>query len=402
MAGKGQDSGEKTELPTPKRLRDARKKGDVAKSKDMGAAVLTLGWLLMLFFAGGTVGSRILSFASDSVARATLGNFPAALSSMGGAAVMLVAGLTALLLVPLALLGTLAEFLQIGPVMTGEKLKLSFDKMNPVEGFKRMFGKDGLVELVKTLAKALLVMTIVLLVFQSVLPEAASLLYLVNGSPTAGTGPAAAAATLNLTRTVTVQILGWTTAVFLCVAVLDRLWTKHSFIKKMKMSKYDIKKEHKQDEGDPHVKGQRRQLHQEWASSNAVVATGGSAALLVNPTHLAIALDYDALETPVPVIAAKGDGALAAAMRAEAARAGVPIIRHVGSARRLWARGEVGEIVPEDLFDVIAEIILWARRAREGTAPMEQELDDGSGRAGHPGTEGTPHASAGGLKPLGV
>ena len=391
MAGKGQDSGEKTELPTPKRLRDARKKGDVAKSKDMGAAALTVGWLLMLFFAGGAVGGRILEFASGSITRATQGDFPAALANLGWAAATLVAGLTAMLLVPLALLGTVAEFLQIGPVLTGEKLKLSFDKMNPVEGLKRMFGKDGLVELVKTLAKALLVATIALLVFQSVLPEAASLLFLVNGSPTGGTGPAAAAATLDLTRTVTVRLFGWTAAVFVCVAVLDRLWTKHSFIKKMKMSKYDIKKEHKQDEGDPHVKGQRRQLHQEWASSNAVAATAGSAALLVNPTHLAIALDYDALDTPVPVIAAKGDGALAAAMRAEAARAGVPIIRHVGSARRLWARGEVGEIVPEDLFDAIAEIILWAKRARSGSAPMEQELDDGSGRAGHPGTSSAHH-----------
>lgn len=383
MADKG-NSGDKTELPTPKRLRDARNKGDVAKSKDMGAAVLTLGWLIMLFFAGGAIGGQIVTFADDAIGRATQGDFSAALASLGWAAITLVAGITATLLVPMAVLGTLAEFLQIGPVMTGEKLKLSFDKMNPVEGLKRMFGKDGLVELVKTLAKAGLVLTIVVVVFRSVMPDATSLLYLVDGSADGGTGPGAAVATMSLTRTVTIQILGWTTAVFLCVAVLDRLWAKHSFIKKMKMSKRDIKQEHKQDEGDPHVKGARRQLHQEWASSNAVAATRGSAALLVNPTHLAIALDYDALDTPVPVIAAKGDGALAAAMRAEAARAGVPIIRHVGSARRLWARGEVGEIVPEDLFDAIAEIILWARRARDGTAPMEQELDDGTTRPAEP------------------
>ncbi len=135
--------------------------------------------------------------------------------------------------------------------------------------------------------------------------------------------------------------------------------------------------EYKDDEGDPHVKSARREMHQEWANQNAVGSAGSAAALLVNPTHLAIAIDYDAEDCPVPMIAAKGEGPLAAAMRAQAEESGVPIIRNIATARRLWARGEVGEIIPEDMFDAIAEVILWARKAKTGDAPMWNDMDDG-------------------------
>jgi type III secretion protein U len=159
------------------------------------------------------------------------------------------------------------------------------------------------------------------------------------------------------------------------VAVADWFYAKQSYIKKMKMSRRDIRQEYKDDEGDPMVKSMRREMHQEWANQNSLGATRGAAALLVNPTHIAIALDYDSEKTPVPVIAAKGAGALAAAMRAEAVTAGVPIIRNIATARTLWARGEIGEIVPQDMFDAIAAIILWAGKARNGDAPMDHDMD---------------------------
>jgi type III secretion protein U len=180
---------------------------------------------------------------------------------------------------------------------------------------------------------------------------------------------------VGLTYSLTLQFFAMVVGVFLLVGVADMIYSRHRFIKKMKMSMRDIRQEHKDDEGDPHIKAHRREMHQEWANQNAIGATGGAAALLVNPTHLAIALDYDEEDCPVPVIAAKGEGPLADAMRAEAIRNDVPIIRNIATARRLWARGEIGEIVPEDMFDAIAEIILWARKAKSGDAPMWQEMD---------------------------
>jgi type III secretion protein U len=247
--------------------------------------------------------------------------------------------------------------------------------MNPVEGLKRMFGIDGLVELVKALIKVLLVSLIVFFMIRAGYREAGQFINFAGTAPVHESGQQVAVQAINLTYSLTLQFFAMVVGVFLLVGVADYLYSRHQFIKKMKMSMRDIRQEHKDDEGDPHVKAHRREMHQEWANQNAVGVTGSSAALLVNPTHLAIALDYDEDDCPVPVIAAKGEGPIADAMRAEAMRNDVPIIRNIATARRLWARGEIGEIVPEDMFDAIAEIILWARKARNGEAPMWQEMD---------------------------
>ncbi len=374
------DGGDKTELPTPKRLQDARKKGDVAKSKDVSAAGVTLLWLIMFAMAGGYGATLIAELASQALRATTTMPFDQAMSQIGGSALRVLLILAALTLIPVAVVGTLVEGLQIGPIATTEKLKPSFDKMNPIEGLKRMFGKDGLVEMVKTLAKAAIVIFITFLMIKTVLPELGGMLVMADWTPGSGAGPIVAQQALGLTYSLTLKILGWTVLAFIGVAILDRVWTKHSFIKKMMMSMRDIKQEHKNDEGDPHIKQHRRQMHQEWANSSAVGSAGNAAALLVNPTHLAIAIDYDKENCPVPVIAAKGEGHLAAAMRAAAEDNNVPIVRHVATARKLWARGEIGEIVPEDMFDAVAEVILWAKRAREGQAPMTVELGENAAK----------------------
>lgn len=371
----GKDGADKSELPTPKKLRDARNKGDVAKSKDLGTGLLTLAWLVIFPGVSGYAASEIARLASTAIAGATTLPFDSAATTIGWDAVETLVRITFITLVPIAAVATLTEFLQIGPVLTTEKMKFGLEKLNPIEGLKRMFGKDGLFELVKTLVKVALICAITWLVFRSALSGSGQLIRMAGSSPLDGTGPAAAMATLGHTWSLTLQMLAMVVCVFLFVAVADRIYAKHSFIKKMKMSRRDIRQEHKEDEGDPQVKSLRRDLHQEWASQNTLGATRGSAALLVNPTHIAIALDYDQENCPVPVIAAKGAGALAAAMRTEAERAGVPIIRNIQTARSLWARGEIGEIVPEDMFDAIAAVILWAAKARSGEAPMWNDMD---------------------------
>jgi type III secretion protein U len=370
------DGGDKTELPTPKKLQDARKKGDVAKSKDVSAGLLTLAWLLLIIFASGFVSTEITVFFRQSIEVATAVAFAEALPKLGGQAVWLLVITTAIIFIPIAILATVAEYLQVGPMMTMEKMKPSFDKLNPVEGLKRMFGMEGLVEMVKTLIKAMLVIGIMYLMIFMAYEKAGQFLLLAGTSPVAGGGQQAAAAAIDMTYGLTIQFFVMVVVVFLFIGVADRIYSKHKFIKKMKMSMRDIRQEHKDNEGDPHIKAHRREMHQQWANQNAIGATGGAAALLVNPTHIAIALDYNETDCPVPVIAARGQGPLAAAMRAEAERAGVPIIRNIATARRLWARGEVGEIVPEDMFDAIAEIILWAKKAHSGDAPMWQDMDN--------------------------
>lgn len=371
----GKDGADKSELPTPKKLRDARKKGDVAKSKDLGTGLVTLAWLIVFLGASGYVAGEISRLATNTLAGATTLPFESAASAIGRDAAETLVRITFVTLAPIAAIAAIAEFLQIGPILTTEKMKFGLEKLNPMEGLKRMFGKDGLFELAKTLVKVALIGAIAWFVLKSALAGSSHLIRLAGTSPIDESGRTAAMASLGQTWSLTIRMLAMIVAVFLFVAVADRVYAKHSFVKKMKMSRRDIRQEHKEDEGDPQVKSMRRDLHQEWASQNMLGATRGSAALLVNPTHIAIALDYDQESCPVPVIAAKGAGALAASMRAEAERAGVPIIRNVRTARTLWARGEIGEIVPEDMFDAIAAVILWAAKARGGEAPMWHDMD---------------------------
>lgn len=378
----GNDSADKNELPTPKKLRDARKKGDVAKSKDLGTGLLTLAWMILFLAVSGYAANQLATLASETIAGATSLPFDKAATNLGWNAAATLLRITLATLVPVALLATLTEFLQVGPLVTVEKMKFGLEKMNPVEGLKRMFGKDGLFELVKTLVKAGLICAIIYLTVRTALNGAGQVVRLAGSSPIDNSGQVAAMAVLDQTYSLTLQMLAMVVAVFLFVAVADRIYAKHSFIKKMKMSRRDIKQEHKEDEGDPQVKSMRREMHQEWANQNTIGATRGSAALLVNPTHIAIALDYHQETCPVPVIAAKGMGDVAAAMRSEAERAGVPIIRNIPTARSLWARGEIGEIVPEDMFDAIAAVILWAAKAKSGDAPMWHDMDDDALPAG--------------------
>ncbi len=377
MANKN-DSGDKTELPTAKRLSDARKKGDVAKSKDISLALLTIIWLLLIALGTSYIGSMFTDFMAQTVTTATNDNFGQALRDLGWGAVMLLIKICLLVFVPVAVFATFAEYLQTGPVMTAEKMKLSLDKMNPVEGLKRMFGMDGLVEMTKTLVKVLLISLIIYFMIKRGYQGAAEFITMTATAPVPGSGAMAAKQVSAMTFSLTVQFFAMVAGVFFLVGVADHFYSRHKFIKQMKMSMRDIRQEHKDNEGDPHIKAHRREMHQEWANQNAVGAAGGAAALLVNPTHIAIALDYDETECPVPMIAGKGQGPLAAAMRAEAEANGVPIIRHIATARKLWARGEIGEIVPEDMFDAVAEIILWSKKAKAGDAPMTQTIDDSS------------------------
>lgn len=365
MADKN-DGGDKTEKPTPKRLRDARRKGDVAKSKDVGPAVGMILWFLLLLFAAGYAGGQIMVLMTDTVGTATTMPFESAAPVLGWAAFAVLVSASLLILGPASIIGVLAEFLQIGALVTTEKLKPSLDKLNPVEGFKKMFALDNLVELLKTVIKASLILTIAIIILWRSADGFISLIQTAGWSPVERHGEKVAGAMLSLMRSLTIQLFAWTCAIFLLVAAVDRFWQQHRFIKKLLMSRRDIKQEHKDNEGDPMLRAQRRQLHEEWANQNAIGAAGGANVLLTNPTHLAIALEYDPANTPVPMIAAKGEGPLAAAMRGEAERMGVPIVRNIGLARAVWAESEVGGPIPRAHFDAIAEIILWAKRARDG------------------------------------
>jgi type III secretion protein U len=354
------DGGDKTEKPTPKKLQDARKKGDVPKSKELTSTVLLIAWMGLGALVVGYASTRIADLCNSLFTIVGQGwevtGYAGAVRSLGSQSFELLLLLIAILLVPIAAIGTLIEFLQVGPIVTFEKLKPSLEKMNPVEGVKRMFSMDNLIELLKSVLKAVLLVALGYIVIKSAIPDIAALAH----APAAG-----AQAIGSVVWSLTLKLLGFTAAVFVFVAVLDIAYQRYSFTKKMMMSIRDIKQEMKDSEGDPYVKGQRKQLQQEWAQRNQTNAARNANVLLVNPTHIAIAIEYDQESCPVPTISAKGEDHVAREMREAAEEAGVPIVRNIPLARDLFARGEVGEVIPSDVFDVIAEVILWAREVRQ-------------------------------------
>ncbi|MDO5088065.1 MAG: type III secretion system export apparatus subunit SctU [Comamonadaceae bacterium] len=345
------DSGDKTEKPTPKKLKDARKKGDISKSKDVTSTAGLMTLLVLAAMALPLLGDRLAALVNASFA-VLHEPFNVALPRLGRQAVETLLMLVGLVALPVAVIGVLIEFLQAGPVLTIEKLKPKMENMNPAKGIKRVFSMDNLMELVKSILKTAVVGVIAWLTMKMLLPQLPDLVH--GGAASVGSALWNASWTL----------IAWAVGTFVLVSALDAAWQRYSFMKKMRMSMRDIRQEVKDAEGDPHVKQQRMQLQQEWAQQGASQAAAGAHVLVVNPTHVAIAIDYHRERCPVPTVTAKGEDDDALAMRRAAQEAGVPVLRNIQLARQLLADVETGDIVPAELFDLIAAVILWAQDVR--------------------------------------
>jgi len=353
---KKDEGADRTEQPTPKRLRDARKEGDVWKSREITSTATLLAWLVAGFMLVASAGRHLRELLQAMLA-APGADFAVAARDLGAQAADTLLLTTALALVPVGLAGALVEFLQAGPVLALGKVKPRLENMNPVTGVQRMFSVDNLVEVLKALAKTAALFVIGALVLRALLPQVA-VLHL----PPGRMGGEELA---RLFWEASLRLVGSALAVFVLLGALDAAWQRYSYLKKLRMSRRDIQREMKDDEGDPHVKSQRRQAHREWSQRNAAQAARDADVLIVNPTHVAIALEYDRESREVPTVSAKGEDETARAMREAAEDAGVPIVRNVELARELLAGTAEGAIVPGHLFDIVAEVIVWAREVRE-------------------------------------
>ncbi len=367
MAG-DKNAGDQTEKATPKKLRDARRKGEVAKSKDLSSTAVLVVWLIM----GAVMWRFVLSQLTAPFA-AAFGALSQpsvyGMKAVGAVAARTFVFASLALLIPAVLAGLLVEFAQAGPILTFEKMSPKLDHMNPAAGLKRMFSADNLFEAAKSLLKAAALATLVALVIASQFPALAAL-------PQGGPEGAFSALGALLFRLASTAVI-----VFALVAGADVAYQRFSFAKKMRMSKRDIRQESKESEGDPLLKGRRRQLHQEWSSRNVIEATRGATALVMNPTHVAVALSYDPEEHPAPVVTAKGLGELALRMRGAAEKEGVPVIRNIAVARALNERAVLDDVVPPDMFAAVAEVIVYARRLRAEADRRARAEESGSDAA---------------------
>lgn len=341
------EGGEKTELPTPKKERDARQKGQVARSQEVVTTISMFGTIAVISAMGGMIWSRLTTLIDQIAAIAARKE---GVSLDEGLALSWAVGvdLTLPILGAVIFLGIAANMGQFGVLTSLQALEPKMERISVLAGFKRIFSAKQLVELLKSVIK---------IVFLTVL------LYIVLGD---AIGPFVSAVSCGMecmstvTTSVMNRVLFMTAIAFVIVAVADLFWQRHSHTKSLMMSKEEIKREYKESEGDPHVKGHRKQVAMEMVMGDAPAKK--ASALVVNPTHIAIALRYKEGETPLPMVTGKGMGALAVDMRADAERAGVPIFHNIALARHLYADADINGFVPEDVFDVVAEILAWVAR----------------------------------------
>ena len=380
MAGES-TTGERTEEATPRKLREARKRGEVAKSKDVTA---TLGFAFVLALTGFGMAwgvERVATLVAEAVAVRQV-PFRALLAVQGAHAAELFVLLSAAVLVPAAAVGMLVEFMQAGPVLTIEKMRPKLEHVDPVAGVKRMFGADNLVEVVKSLFKTAVLCAVLWLVVRAALD---GLLWLPQATP---------AALVEAARSTVLRLTGYTLAIFLLVTAFDAAWQRHSFAKKQRMSIRDVRQEHKDNEGDPVMRNQRRSLHREWAQGSATAAARSATVVVVNPTHVAVALRYDPEDAPIPIVGVKGELEFAALIREAAHEAGVPVLRNEPLAWQLLRDVDEGDPVPRGLFDIVAEVVFWAQSVSASIDPAARRAESVDAVPEPPGTDLTRYAPA--------
>jgi len=341
-----EDASSKTEEPTAKKLEDARKKGDVAKTQDLPQLFSLAAVAGVILMGGGWLATdmteRLLPFIAHPEAMD--------LSGTGGVGIAQQATMAAMpalivVMVAAALAGMAGNLVQHGLLFTGEKVKPDFKKVSPLEGFKRIFGPDGLVQFIKSFLKIVATGAVTWLVLK---PHAHEMQALAAADP---------AAMLPVTMALTKALFFAVLSFMLVTAGGDWLWQRARFMKRMRMSREELKDEYKQSDGDPHIKAKRKQMQMEVSRRRMMQNVPNATVVVMNPTHYAVALRYEAGETAAPECVAKGMDDLALRIRALAEESGVAVIEDPPLARALSATTEIDKAIPEAHYQAVAKII---------------------------------------------
>lgn len=343
-------SQEKTEKPTEKRLRDARKKGQVWKSQDLSSAFMWITAMCVLWLGGAMVAAVLLRTMKSGIE--TAGSFKGPLTQDRALEILHQgAADLAFALAPwfifLFVGAILFNYIQVGSVFAFEGLKPDISKLNPAEGFKQRFLKmRSYLELAKTLLKSTITLAVVATILYLEIPNLAGLL----AEPAAGV--------IAYAFTLAVRIGFYVGVFFLAMGLGDVVLQRFLFLNQMKMSKQEIRQEHKESEGDPLIKWMRKNLHREILQQSSIAAVRTADVVVVNPTHVAVALKYDRDSMGAPAVVAKGAELIAKQIRDIAKKADVPTMRDVPLARALYEIDIDGEI-PEELYETVAEVLRW-------------------------------------------
>ena len=355
-------SAEKTEDPTERKLRNAREEGQVARSVELPAAAVTIGAILTLFFMGGYWIKQMAEIFSSGFKfdRKTLDNpdlMVTAFAHQIGEAFLLIVPV----LLVTAVLAILSSGATGGYLFSLKNTLPKFSKLSLLSGFKRMFGANAAIELLKAILKFSLV-TIVLWALVSRQMD-----------PMMQLGQMAIEPALAAAGWMIAESALWLSLSLLVIALIDAPYQKYSFIKRMRMTKQEVKDEMKDMEGQPEVKQQIRRRQREMANNRMIQKVQDADVVITNPEHFAVALSYDPTGDGAPILLAKGSDHMAARIREEAEKHGVEMFAAPPLARALYFSTEVDQAVPETLYLAVAQVIAYVfslADVRPGVAPM--------------------------------
>lgn len=340
--------GEKTEKASPKKLRDARKKGQVAKSQDLPAAFTFIASIWITLSLSTWLYHQMSNFLLDTFRLIGNQDLLNVLSAVWAQSLIVIFYASIPILLAVCAIGVLINFLTVGPVFATEVFKFDIKKFDPVQNLKAKFKVKTLVELLKSCLKIGIASYIIYRVMESSLPTLIQSVSMPMSSA------------LLIFDSFLMEVIIKVGLFFIVVAIADFVYQRKNFANEMKMEKFEVKQEYKNSEGDPHIKGKRRQIAQEIAYSEGPAGgVKGAAALVTNPTELAIAIGFDRDVDAAPYIIGMGQDLLAARMVAVAKAHNVPIVRNIKLAHKLWDEGEIHEFVPEDTYEALAEILRW-------------------------------------------
>lgn len=347
---------EKTEKATPKRRQETRQKGQVAKSADVPSSFIFLFAFLFLLFAGGVIAGKLvelfrLPFEQWLLADVTM---ESVVDIYGH-----VLGQGAFVLLPIMMVAIVAgltgNFVQIGVLFTTEPLKMKLERLNPFQGAKRIFSKRALVEFLKSLLKFTVVAIVVILILQYNIED----LFKLSRVPME--------ATAGVIGRLLIQMGLFVALTLVLLSIPDYLYQRYDHEKNIRMSKQDIKDELKKTEGSPEIKDKVKQKQRQMAMHRMMQAVPQADVIITNPTHYAVALKYDAEEMNAPEIVAKGTDLLAKRIREIAEEHEIPLMENPPLARALYEQTNVGDSVPQELYQAVAEVLAYVYRMRRPT-----------------------------------
>ncbi|MCC8960937.1 flagellar biosynthesis protein FlhB [Bradyrhizobium sp. Pear76] len=354
------DTEDKTEDPTQKRLDDALEKGDVVKSQEVNTWFIIAGATLVLSTFSGSIGGGILMPLRNLIANSwmirTDGAGLLALTQSLGYAVVAAIGVPFLML---ALAAVAGNMIQHQLVWSGEQLKPKFSKISPAAGFKRLFGKQAVANFLKGLFKLIALGAVMVAVLW---PDRMRMESFLRVDP---------AELLPAVTGMTVHLLAAVVAILAVVAIADYFFQYRTWYERHKMSLQEMKEEFKQSEGDPHVKGRIKQLRVQRAKKRMMAQVPKASVIITNPTHYSVALAYDR-SMSAPVCVAKGVDNLAFKIREVAKEHDIPIVENVPLARALYATVEIDKEIPVEHYHAVAEIIGYVMRLRRGLSGLRQ------------------------------